>query len=409
MIGVFFVLTVLQLLQSLVALAGVIRFFRFVRRSRKNCSSFYTPEVSVILPCKGICPGLKDHLDAILHQDYPNYRVVFSVASRDDTALGFFEQYLKDNDSLSAGLLGVEIVVAEPSFIRGEKVNNSLCALRHVPESAKVLAFTDADALPGRDWLRCLVAPLEDTSLTVSTGFRWYLPGHRFISQLRATWDTSIATLLGEHRHNVAWGGSMAIRRSDFERLGVGTAWEKSLSDDYSLTRAVRNGGGTIRFEPRCLLASREEPRFGEFLRWTNRQIIITRVYAPKLWQLGLSSHFSYAATFLLGFALIVNALIGAPKAPEQVIRVASVLFLIQILGMVKGWIRLKVAEEQFPEAAETLARYGFCYWSLSPLVPWVMAYNFVTAGFTRRIEWAGVRYELRSPDQTVVLNRNSR
>ena len=408
MIVVFSVLVVLLLLQSLVALAGGIRFLRFVRRSRRNCSSFYTPEVSVILPCKGVHPGLKDHLDSILHQDYPSYRVFFAVASRDDPACGVLEEYRKNDDSLSAGLLGVEIVVAEPSNTRGEKVNNSLCALRHVPESTEVLAFVDADALPRRDWLRCLVAPLEDRSLTVSTGFRWYLPGRGFISQLRAAWDTSIATLLGEHRHNFAWGGSMAIRRSDFERLGVAAAWANSLSDDYSLTRAVRIGKGTIRFEPRCLLASREAASFGEFLRWTNRQIIITRIYASKLWQLGLSSHFSYCVTFLLGFALIVNALIGAPSDPRQAVRVASLLFLIQLLGMLKGWIRLKVAEEQFPEEAGTLARYGSCYWSLSPLVPWVMAYNFVTAGFTCRIEWAGVRYELRSPEETVVLDRDS-
>ncbi len=405
----FIILAGFLLLQSLVALASGVRFYRYARRCRKPCASSHTPEVSVILPTKGVPPNFKEHLSRFLTQDYPAYRLFVAVADREDPAFRFLEDYRKENrENFSPGLLSLRTVIAEPSEIRGEKVNNSLAALAHVPETTEVLVFTDADALPEPDWLRCLVGPLEDSALTVSTGFRWYLPGPSFVSQLRAAWDTSIATYMGDHNHNFAWGGSMAIRRTEFERCNINAAWQRTVSDDYALTDAVRRAGGVIRFEPRCLLASHEDSSLGNFLRWTNRQIIITRVYAAHLWRMGLLACLNYCLTFLVGFLLIARSLLERPMQGGAAGSVAGVLILIQLLGMAKGMIRQQVAAMKFPEKRGSLARYGSCYWRLAPLVPWVMAYNFITAGFTRRIEWSGVQYELRSPEEVAVLERSS-
>ena len=403
----FIILAGFLLLQSLVALASGIRFIRYARRCRAPCASSYAPEVAVILPVKGVHQNFKKHLARFLSQDYPAYRLFVAVADRQDPAFRFVENYLRESrENFSPGLLSARTVVAEPSEIRGEKVNNSLAALAQVPETTEVLVFTDADALPERDWLRCLVGPLEDSALTVSTGFRWYLPGPNFVSQLRAAWDTSIATYMGDHNRNFAWGGSMAIRRTDFERCNVRAAWQRTVSDDYALTNAVREAGGKIRFEPRCLLASREDSSLGNFLRWTNRQIIITRVYAARLWRMGLVAYLNYCFTFLAGFFLIGRAVLREPMQTGLAWGVAGILMLVQLLGMAKGMIRQQVAEMKFPEEKESLARHGACYWLLAPLVPWVMTYNFITAGFTRRIEWSGVRYELRSSEEVVVLKQ---
>ena len=231
----FIILAGFLLLQSFVALASGVRFYRYARRCRAPCASSHTPEVSVILPTKGVPPNFKEHLSRFLTQDYPAYRLFVAVADREDPAFRFVEEFLKENRKIfSPGLLSVRTVIAEPSEIRGEKVNNSLAALAHVPETTEVLVFTDADALPEPDWLHCLVGPLEDSALTVSTGFRWYLPGPSFVSQLRAAWDTSIATYMGDHNHNFAWGGSMAIRRTEFERCNINAAWQRTVSDDYA-------------------------------------------------------------------------------------------------------------------------------------------------------------------------------
>ena len=400
---VFLGLAALLLLQSVWALLDGYRFLHYVRRSRQAPLEPFTPPAAVIIPCKGVDADFERHLAAYLAQDYPQYQLIFAVASETDPAYRALRDRLEPLRPRGGAKTRVSLVVAGLCESRGEKVNNLLQGLRAVDPQVEVLVFADMDARPGYAWLRALVAPLADSQVTVSTGFRWYLPGEGWVSQLRAAWDTSIATLFGDHANNFAWGGSMAIRAADFHRLGVAEHyWARTASDDYALTRAVRAARGRIRFEPRCLVASREDSSWADFLNWANRQIIITRVYMPHLWAMGLATYVFYCGTVLLGLGLL-----GWPGLPAgERILVAGILLAVHFLGIDKGRIRSTVAREIFPEEAEVLRRYGSRYWQLAPLVPWVMLVNFLVAGMTRRIEWRGIRYELRSREEVCVMKR---
>lgn len=395
-------------MQSIAALRDGYRFLRYVRSSRLQPPGEFSPPAAIIIPCKGVIPGFEQNLSRFLTQDYPAYQLIFVVATAQDSAYAalkaLLEKEAKTAEPRRSPPPKITLLVAGHSEVRGEKVNNLLRGLKSVDPAARIMVFADADARPGHGWLRSLVAPLADKSVTVSTGFRWYLPGDGFVSQLRAAWDTSIATLLGEHRNNFAWGGSMALRAEDFKQLQIAERyWARTVSDDYGVYRAVRDARGWIRFEPRCLVASREDSSFSEFLRWSNRQILLTRVYATRLWKLGLAANFLYCGTFLLGLVLLV---LPAVPVPEGIV-VAGTLLAILILGFVKGHIRTVIARELFPEEQPILSRLGGRYWQLTPLVPWIMLFNFIAAGLTRRMEWSGIRYELKSADEVKVLRRD--
>ena len=387
-------------LQSLCSLLDGRRFLRRVRRSLGRPPGSYQPRAAVIVPCKGLHPGFEGNISAFLTQRYSDHQLIFVVASEDDPAYRYLKERLKAS-SARGPALKTALVVAGRSETRGEKVNNLLAGIAAVEPQTEVLVFADADATPGESWLKSLAAPLEDERVTVSTGFRWYLPGESFASQLRAAWDASIATTLGEHDHNFAWGGSMAIRAADFKRLRVAERyWASTVSDDYALTRAVREAGGGIRFEPRCLVKSREDSGLGEFLHWADRQIIITRVYSPRLWWKALGFYLFYGATFLVG----LGSLVLSRRLTGEWLATAGLLLAILALGIAKSRLRATVAREMFPEECFTLKQYGARYWQLAPLVPWVMLLNFVVSAFSRRIEWRGVRYELHSADEVRVV-----
>ncbi|MEJ2008320.1 MAG: glycosyltransferase family 2 protein [Acidobacteriota bacterium] len=392
--------------QSVRSLRDGFRFLRYVRRCRSEALGDYAPRAAVIIPVKGADPDLEANIAAFLEQDYPQYQVILVVEDERDPAFSKLTALVKKAaERSSEALRGASLLVAGPSDSKGQKVHNLLKALAAVKLETEVLAFADADARPDLLWLRSLVAPLARREVTVSTGFRWYLPGRTFVSQLRAAWDTSIATLMGEGNSSFPWGGSMAIRVEDFNRLQVRERyWSSTVSDDYGLGRAVRDSGGRIRFEPRCLVASREDSSFAEFMRWTNRQVIITRVYAARLWLLGLAAHLLYAAAFISGFFVLFDP----AAAVWERLGVAALLALILALGMAKGRIRAVVAGEIFPGEQEILAKYGSRYWQLTALVPWVMVWNFVIAGFVRTIEWRGVRYRLRSDHEVEIVGRGA-
>jgi len=401
---IFIILGILLLAQSVQSLREGFRFLRYARRRRSQPPGNYAPSTAVIIPVTGADPALETHIAAFLTQDYPHYQVVLVVDDeRDPAFLKLHALVEKGAERGPSGPENVSLLIAGPSHAKGQKVHNLLHGLDGVRPGTEVLVFADADARPGPLWLRSLVAPLASREVTVSTGFRWYLPGRTFVSQLRAAWDTSIATLMDEHDSSFPWGGSMAIRAEDFRRLQVRERyWASTVSDDYGLGRAVRDCGGRIRFEPRCLVASREDSSFAELMRWTNRQIIITRVYAPRLWRVGLAAHLLYSGTFVCGFFVLFHPAIAGLER----FGVAAILAVVLALGMAKGRIRTVVAREIFPEERELLAKYGNRYWQLAPLVPWVMLWNFVVAGFVRTIEWSGVSYRLRSDHEVEVIRR---
>ncbi len=400
---IFIILGFLLLVQSASSLRSGFRFLEYVRRCRAQNVGDYAPRAAVIIPVTGSGAALESNISAFQAQDYPRYQLVLVVGDEKDPAFGMLSALIEKSAAQgSSARPEVSLLAAGPSQSQGQKVHNLVRGLDAVKPEIEVLVFADVDASPHSMWLRSLVAPLASRDVTVSTGFRWYLPDKSFVSQLRAAWDTSIATFMGEHDSAFPWGGSMAIRTEDFNRLQVRERyWASTVSDDYGLGRAVHDGGGRICFEPRCLVASREDSSFAQFLRWTNRQIIITRVYAPRLWRMGLAGHVLYSLAFVWGFFVLLD-----PPAGWERLAAVALLAVILGLGMSKGKIRAIVAREIFPEEREFLARYGKRYWQLTLLVPWVMMWNFVAAGFVRTIEWSGVRYRLHSDHEVEILGR---
>ena len=426
-IGIFWVLGIGLLAQSVAVLVITFDFLRYMRLSRSRPLNNFTPPVALIIPCKGLEADFESNVSSFLCQDYPHYQVIFTVASVDDPAYQALRTRLEkvsnhkqnkevetigpqerspcygDSKDGQNGGVQTALVVAGYSELRGEKVHNLLQGLKAVDAKAEVLVFADIDARPGRDWLRSLVAPLQDPTVTVSTGFRWYLLGLGFVSHLRAAWDALNATALGDHQYNFAWGGSMAVRTIDFKRLAVAERyWANAVPDDITLTRAVQEAGGRIRFEPPCLVACRGEAKFGEFLRWSTRQMITNRVYSPGVWWAGAAGYVYCCGTVLFGLIMLALPSISA----GQRLLIAGILLANLLLVMSKGLIHRTIAKELFPEEASSLSRYGARYWQLSLLVPWVMLMNFLVSSVTRRIEWRGTHYELRSINETRVIRR---
>jgi hypothetical protein len=426
-ITIFWVLAVLLLAQSVAALFLTFKSLRYFRRSRSQPFNNFTPPVALIIPCKGLDPEFEFHVSCYLRQDYPHYQLVFVVASVDDPAYQALRAHLetaqehvlkKEQETIGpqairptsgvqmeAQLGGVQtvLVVAGYSDSRGEKVHNLLAGLKKVDSKAEVLVVADIDVRPKGDWLRSLVSPLADPTVTVSTGSQWHLPGRGFTSRLRAAWGALSVRLLGEHDHHEAWGGSMAIRTADFKRLAVAERyWANAVNDDDTLSLAVHEAGGRIRFEPRCMVASVGELKLGEFLRYGTRQMVFTRVYSPGLWFVEAATYVYSCGTALMGMVLLALPSIAA----SQRMAMAGILLAIALLVVGKGFVHETIMKELFPEEAPRLSLYGACYWKLSLLAPWVVLLNYLLSGLTRRIEWRGTHYELRSRNETRFIRR---
>jgi ceramide glucosyltransferase len=399
-------LAALLILQGIFSLIEGIRFRAYALNSLKAPPGSFTPEAftpkaTIISPCKGTESSLEDNLRALFEQDYPHYEIVFVIASNDDAARPIIERVIAQHARPNDARTKARLVIAQASEGRSEKVNNLLAGLDHTSPDSEAFVFVDSDARTHTAWLRALIYELRDSKVGAATGYRWYIPERGgFCSALLAAWNGAVATTLGDHARNFAWGGSTAMLKATFERIDVRSRWQQALSDDYALTRAVRQAGLSIKFVPRCLLPSREDASFRQLLGFTTRQVTITRVYRPSVWWTGLISHLLFNSIFFGGLAVILFSLIRGDDARLPIAMLAA----IYLLGTLKGALRLGAARAILQVDSKEITGLWWMFCLLWPLVSILFLYNFIKSATTRRIKWRGIVYEMRSPTETIVI-----
>jgi ceramide glucosyltransferase len=398
---IFYILVVLEIALGLYSLWEGYEWTRMVGRRLASHGGFYSPLVALICPCKGTEPGLEENLMALAQFDYANYEIYFSLATSLDPAVKVIERVK------AASRRPVHIVVAGPPEACGEKVHNLKRAVEGLPEKFEVFAFTDSDVRLPRNWLGKLVAPLQDPRIGATTTYRWILPSGRFgagafASALASAWNASVATMLGRRRDNFCWGGGTAIRRKNFDDAQASESWSGAVSDDFALTRALEAAGKSIVFCPECMAPTLHPWTGTSLLEFTNRQIVITRVYSFRRWVLGAAAHLGYSLTLIYAAFVIVATLISG----DPWIQLFLMAMVIPLLAAAKGAMRTIAIGELLPAWKAKLNEWSWVWMLLAPVVPFLFAWNFLSSLLTKRIRWRNIRYELVSPGVTRILKR---
>jgi cellulose synthase/poly-beta-1,6-N-acetylglucosamine synthase-like glycosyltransferase len=399
---VFYFFAAIAIWLGILSVRGGLAFHSYVRRELARPIADYTPFVSLIAPFRGLDQGLRENLTALFNQNYPAYEIIFVTGRDDDPALTIVDEVR----GLAAheGRVTSRLVVSGDTKDSGQKVHNLRVAVGEIDPRSEVIAFVDTDARPHHQWLRSLVAPLSDECIGAASGYRWFLPRtNNLASHLNSVWNASIASALGEHDDkNFCWGGATAMRRKTFDKMSVADRWRGTVSDDFTLTRVLQEAKLPIHFVPNCLTASFEDCSSAELIEFTTRQLKITRVYAPHLWRAVLLGGLLFVPVFFGGTILIVVRALGGHSVAVPLL----LLGIIFALGAAKAWIRWRAARL-------ALANYGagihgglMAHLFLWPLSSALFLYNAVVAAFSRRINWRGISYELKSPTEAVIIAR---
>jgi len=391
----FYILALIQILLGVYLIRQALQWLGYVRRRLHMDPGFFAPRVALLCPCKGMEPGLERNLVSLTEFERQNYEIFFILAAGSDPARSVVERVAK-NSRVKAHV----VIAGNPSNC-SEKVNNLRVAVEQLPEEFEVLVFADSDGRPGKTWLHHLVAPLGDVQIGATTTMRWFIPNRGNLpTALLAAWNAPVVTMLGEKGRNFCWGGGTAIRRTNFEQSGAMDLWRGSVSDDYSLTSALERIGRSIVFVPDCLTLSYVETDFRGLMEFTNRQILITRVYAERIWRAAAATHFLYCLTLLFGSLLIL----GDVFTQRPAFHIVTLTFLPILLSAIRGALRLIGVTEALPSARSQITGQAWIYVLLTVFIPFLYVANFVNSLSTRRMRWRGVTYELVSPEQTRIL-----
>ena len=243
-------------------------------------------------------------------------------------------------------------------------------------------------------------------ALGATTTYRWLIPVKRngksgLASAVGSVWNAmhrdharrALPQFLLGRRH-----GDSAARH--FRKSAAWHYWQGAVSDDLALTNALRNDGRGIEFVPECLAPTPYATTWSELLEFTNRQIILTRVYSPKMWQSGAIAHFSYVISFLAALTITCSKFVSG----DPWISLAVFTLLIPLLAAMKGALRTIAITELLPEWKVKMHEWSWSWTVLAPVVPFLFFWNFCVSLATRQIRWRGFRYRLISVNQTEIL-----
>ncbi|MCJ7778522.1 MAG: hypothetical protein MUP16_09440, partial [Sedimentisphaerales bacterium] len=190
--------------------------------------------------------------------------------------------------------------------------------------------------------------------------------------------------------------------------------WLTALSDDLSLSYAVKKARKKVVFVPACLVASYESITWRELFEFGRRQFLITRVTTPRNWWFGLSSSLYSILGLWGGAALAVYAATKSQIDNRHLAILIAVPVLFFTAQFIRAVLRQKMAYkllnyERRETSDERRAMKAACtadllfFWLWSPL----MLLLILSSAFGRTICWRGIRYKLLGPTETIVLNKN--
>lgn len=350
------------------------------RRARLGPSAF-APPVTLFKPVCGMEPGLEARLRSALEQDYPDYQVIFCVQNPADATIPILRKLHAEYGAGRVDLV-IENVQAGPNG----KVSNLLGAMPRARHD--VFVISDSDVHLPRDYLRRMVAPLENEAVgCVCCLFRVAgarsLPERLELLNINAEFMPSVvfATTLGVA--HACLGPSIAIRRADLQRMGGLESMAHHLVEDYEIGRRTWESGRRMVVLPYVVEVQPNLSGWRDFWRHT--------VYWDK--NTFAAQNAGFVATVLaksVPFALLFAAL-----------RLADTIGLAVLFGAVL-WRTLTAAGAMHWGLAD---REGLksLHWlwlrDLIGMVSWAMAMGY------RKIFWRGRRYRMVRGGRMVALD----
>jgi ceramide glucosyltransferase len=232
----FFVAAVLSLVYWTAVWLALRRFFRASRRP----PSSLPPTASVLKPVKGADADAYVNFASFCRLDYPHYEVLFGVADPDDPAVKVVRRLQADFPERKVRLVEVPPGGANPK-----------CASLHqlaLEAEGEVLVMSDSDVFAAPDYLRCVVAPLQDPAVGAVTCPYVSRPADSLSSLLEAQYLDAefVPSAIFAHESLgvlVGLGATIAVRRRDLIRAGGYAGVADYLTDDYQVVERISRLG----------------------------------------------------------------------------------------------------------------------------------------------------------------------
>ncbi len=219
--------------------------WRFLKRRRAagaQAVGGFTPPVSILKPLRGTDRQMYESFRSHCLQDYPRYEIVFGVNDANDEAVAEVERLRREFPAHE-----IRLVVCPEPMGSNRKVSNLAQMMREA--KYEYIVVNDSDIRVERDYLRRIVAPMEDGRTGMVTCLYRAEAGRSLASRMEAV---TIATDFAggvlcavelEGGLHFGLGSTLAFPRAAAEAIGGLEALVEYLADDHELGRMIAEAG----------------------------------------------------------------------------------------------------------------------------------------------------------------------
>lgn len=352
--------------------------WRFFRRKRSDRGSSFTPPVSNLKPMRGVDPETYENLRSFCRQDYPEFELVLCVDEDDEVVMPVVERLRREFPERT-----IRVLYGSGRIATNDKVAK---LTRLVSEAEhEVVVISDSDVRVGPEYLRTVVAPLEDPKVGAATCFYVATGAETFTDRLQSVGmmsDFYAGILVAWQLDGVkfALGPTIATTRSRLAGFGGYQKIENRPADDLLVGRLIAEQGFDVELLHYSVATVPDYRSLGELVHKRLRWIVVMRHMRP--W-----GHFGLLLTQGLPWSLV--ALVAHPAAGVA----AAYLGTYFVLRAAMMWMI----------GARGLKQKVWAKMALIPL--WDgLAFLIWLASFARRsVRWRGADYYIRDGELVPV------
>lgn len=367
----FLILAASPFVYYLLVLFSTWRFFLRAEERLRGDSSF-TPPVSNLKPLRGLDPEAYENLASYCRQDYPEYELIFCVGDESDPSVPVLEKLKRDFPERQIRIL----------FGSGRNaINDKVAKLVRMVNEARheVLVINDSDVRVAPNYLRTVVAPLENpkvrgvTCLYVSAEDKTLSQSLHSIGMI-CDFFPGIFVARQLDGIKFAFGQTIATTRSSLKAFGGYEAIENRPADDLLVGRYIAQHGYEVELLPYAVKTVPDYDSFRELFIKRLRWLTVMRHMRP--W-----GHVGLAFTQGLPWSLAVLLVhpfdgIGAAYFGAYLFFRLLITWMVGVWGMKQHGLWKKMPL--------------IIVWDVTAFVIWLLTFG------RRRIRWRNVDYRIR-------------
>lgn len=356
--------------------------------NREDRSPAPHPPVVLIVPVTGYTESLASNLQALLDQNYQSEKLICVTDTESDPAVPVISQLHSQDNRVIHVRAGLAENCCQKNF-------NLIAGYNYLENFDGILVFCDSGHQAPSDWLENLVFPLISTpEATVSSGYHHVIPQpDSMVAIGRAICVLCLNLVRWLPFAAQPWGGSTALRATDFRTLKIAELWSNTIVDDVVLADHLQKNSKKILI-PRNANSNTDlsSTTIKSWCDWLTRQWAYLKFVFPKTWLLLGMGGIVVTMALYISTAILLTFWSGLYSSQLINISLSYTLFFIVFSHAIR---RVHPAPGPI-----------YLWYPAFVLAALVAGWCHAKTWFMKKIHWAEITYRVGSHGKVIHLKR---